>query len=325
MVKREISRIKKNKIVGELWGGDKSIAKRYGGKFHWVESPIVMSYINNNITGDPNLDWVTYVFRKYLRKSSGALKVLSLGCGAGNLERHLINLGPFRKIDACDISDGAIKGAKIEADRAGIKVNYFKVDLNTINLPRGRYDVVIANMSLHHIEELEHLLGQINGALTKDGLFILNEFVGPSQFQYSKKQVEIINDVLDLLPPLYRVSVTNPDMLKPFYAPSSVEYMDDNDPSEAIRSEEIIKLVGAKFEIVEHHDYGGTILHMLLQDIVGNFDPDNVGDSTALRLVLYLESRLIKEKIIKSDFAFLVVRKKVNLWTQVLFRTQSHV
>ncbi len=325
MIEKKDSQKKRNKIVADLWGQEENAAKRYGRGFHWVESPIVMDYINKSVTGEGGLDWVTYVFRKYLQKSSGVLSILSLGCGAGNLERHLLSLAPFKRIDAYDISEGAIKGAKREANSAKMQVNYHIADLNEIRLPQDSYDVVFADMSLHHIEKLEHLLNEINRTLTDDGLFVINEYVGPSQFQYSKKQVEVINDILDILPPTYRRRVTDSDVIKPFFAPPSIEYMNNNDPSEAIRSSEIIDLVKNKFEVLEHQNYGGTILHMLLQDIIGNFDPENIKDATLLRMILYIEKLLIREHVIKSDFTFLVLKKRKSLWNQLLLRTQSHV
>lgn len=317
MKQKKDNRKRKNKIVADLWGREESTTKRYGRGFHWVESPVVIEYMNKNIAGNANLDWVTYIFQKYLQKTSGVLKLLSLGCGAGNLERHLFSLAPFRKIDAYDISEGAIKAAQLAANKANMQINYMTADLNEIKLPKIYYDVIFMDMSLHHVEELEHLLNEVNNALKVGGLFIINEFVGPSQFQYTKKQVEVINDIIDLLPSIYRSRVTDSKILKPFFAPPSIEYMNANDPSEAIRSAEIIESVKRIFEVLEQKDYGGTILHMLLQDIIGNFDPENERDKTVLQLILYIEKLLIREKIIESDFTLMVLRKKNYFWQRI--------
>ncbi len=49
---------------------------------------------------------------------------------------------------------------------------------------------------------------------------------------------------------------------------------------------------------------------MLLQDIVGNFNSEDIKDNTVLNLLIYFEEYLIKSKIICSDFTFMVLKKK---------------
>lgn len=312
MEEKKVSQKQKNKIVKKLWGSKENTTERYGKGFHWVESPMVEEYVNFGISGDKNENWVSYSFRKYLKTSSGALRCLSLGCGSGSLERHLCSMGPFMEIEAYDISEGALSVAREEASKSGFKINYKRVDLNSVKLPKAKYDVVFAKMSLHHVENLENLMHQIRNTLTDGGLFIIHEFVGATQFQYPKKQVQVINEILELLPEYYRKSVTNPEMQKPFYAPANVEYMNANDPSEAIRSAEIIPMLEEYFEIVERKDYGGTLLHMLLQDIAGNFNPNDLKDVTVINLIFYIEKVLIREGVLSNDFSYIVAKVKKN-------------
>jgi hypothetical protein len=82
-----------------------------------------------------------------------------------------------------------------------------------------------------------------------------------------------------------------------------------SNPSEAVRSAEIVPLIRQRFEIVQQTDFGGTILHMLLSDIVGNFDPESEADVTIVRLLCYLEKTLIAEGVLPSDFTLIVARK----------------
>ena len=86
--------------------------------------------------------------------------------------------------------------------------------------------------------------------------------------------------------------------------------MNKNDPSEAIRSADIVSLLPQYFTIVEKKDYGGTILHMLLQYIISNFNPDNDKDNTILSLLILLEKILIREHVLNSDFAFIITKKE---------------
>ena len=147
--------------------------------------------------------------------------------------------------------------------------------------------------------------------------FVFNEFVGPSQFQWSEKQLKIMNELLEILPNRYKVDVTSGRLKERIYRPS-IEYMNETDPSEAIRSSEIVPLVIKYFDIEERVDYGGTILHLLLHTIVSNFDPSKEEDVAILRLLRYIEDILIKEKILPSDFTLIVARNnKSKLKTSV--------
>lgn len=76
-----------------------------------------------------------------------------------------------------------------------------------------------------------------------------------------------------------------------------------------ISNDEIISILASYFKILERRDCGGTILHMLLQDIIANFDHDDEKDSTVLKLLIQLEATLIREKVLASDFCFLVAQK----------------
>ncbi len=300
------------KKISEFWGSKENTTERYGKGFHWVESSLVTAMINKKTSGDAKVDMVAYFIKNYLNDRKGQYSGLSLGCGTGYLERRFQTEKIFKNLEAVDISDGVIKQAREQAKKEGLisNIQYRVSDINNIKLEKNKYDVVIANSSLHHIENLEHVAREINSSLKENGLLFVSEFVGPSQFQYTEKQVLIINEILDLLPDIYRKSVTNPVNVKPEFIPSPIEYMNEVDPSEAIRSAEIVKILKDNLVVVEEKEFGGTLLHMLLQDIVGNFNPNDPKDTTVLRLILYLEDLLIKEKILRSDFVFMILKKK---------------
>jgi SAM-dependent methyltransferase len=297
----------------ELWAREADDHVRYGRGFHWVESPLVMAYIQNEVSGNPNLDWLAYSYQKYLpEREREAGRILSLGSGGGSLERGLCHLGFKGRIDAYDFSEGAVAHARrLAAEEHLDNIAYFVGDLNKTEFPAETYDAVYSSGALHHIANLEHLLDQVKFALKEAGLLIINEYVGPFQLQWTAKQTKIIDDLLRLLPAKYTRRVSSPERLKDsFPGPSSIREMNANDPSESVRSDEIIPLIQARFSIKEHKNFGGTILHMLLQDIAGNFDPADSIDAGFLKLLIYVEKLLIEEKVLESDFAFVVAEKK---------------
>lgn len=305
--------------VQELWAHEADERVRYGKGFHWVESPIVNAYIQEQITGNPNVGWGNYIYQKYVQgRTPPANRILSLGCGGGALERDLCRLGFRGRIDACDFSEGAVDHARTTAVQEGLEnIHYFISDLNQAEFAPETYDIVFSGSALHHISNLEHLLDQARGTLIEHGLLIINEYVGPFQLQWTPQQTRIIDELLHLLPPKYRKRASAPETFKDsFSGPASIRDMDAADPSEAIRSDEIIPLIQARFSIKEHKNFGGTILHMLLQDIVGNFDPTNTIDAGFLNLLIYIERLLIREKILPSDFVLLVAEKSQRFHAQ---------
>jgi hypothetical protein len=82
------------------------------------------------------------------------------------------------------------------------------------------------------------------------------------------------------------------------------------DPSEAIRSTEILRLLPLFFDIIEIRGYGGSILNLLLDDIAGNFVENDERSIEYLRSFFELEDRLIASGDLSHDFAVIVARPK---------------
>ncbi len=82
------------------------------------------------------------------------------------------------------------------------------------------------------------------------------------------------------------------------------------DPSESVRSDEIVGLIEERFEIVYRADFGGTLLQFVLADIVGNFDPADPDDVAMIDLVSLYEQTLIDEGVLPSDFMYPVAKAR---------------
>jgi 2-polyprenyl-3-methyl-5-hydroxy-6-metoxy-1,4-benzoquinol methylase len=109
--------------------------------------------------------------------SSGS-KVLELGCGEGGLSIELASRG--LQVTGIDLSPERIKRAQDKAQDLGLsKPPTFSVgDLNTISLPRGEFDCIVAHDSLHHILNLGRLCDEVNEALPPGGRFLVIDYIG---------------------------------------------------------------------------------------------------------------------------------------------------
>jgi ubiquinone/menaquinone biosynthesis C-methylase UbiE len=274
----------------------------------WTESPLVVTNINRLVSGDVGTGWLKHACETYLLKDGrGVERGLSIGCGTGALERQARTMGACQVMDAYDLAPGAVEEARRQAEQEGIDgISYEVRNLEALDLPRHHYDVVFASSSIHHIRSLEHLFDQIRRTLRPGGVFVMLEYVGPSQFQFTPKAVRIINEILAVLPPRFRRMASRPGEEKTEFRVSPIEYMNATDPSEAVRSAEILPLLQRRFSILEKRDFGGTINHMLLQDIIQNFDDGTPEGEGMLALLLYFEMLLIEERVLDSDFCFVV-------------------
>ena len=217
----------------------------------------------------------------------------------------------FDHILVVDISEELIKKQMQLSDELGLNdiIEYKVMDLN-INSIHGEnvYDLIFSAGTIHHIERLEGLFSEINTALKKDGIFAMREYIGPNLLQFTDKQLEIANRILDVLPT--DIKKMKNDSIKKIVQRNTIEDILDDDPSEAIRSQDIVNVAKDHLKILQYTPTGGTILHPLLHGITQNFEK-GVLEKTLLKLIIIFEKTLMEENIIPSDFIFLVGAKKI--------------
>ena len=276
-------------------------------KRYWLECPVLRDYFTTCMW-ELKTDWAGYIKEKYHCKDATCL---SMGCGAGELERGLIKIGCAKLIDAFDIDEKSIKTAIALCKKNKINsINYSVADANEISLPEKKYDLVVAHSAMHHFLELEQIMSRINNSLKPKGLFVLVEYVGPNRFQWTDKQLKLINDLLGLLPDRYKKDADNDRIIKANLTQKTMAGYLMEEPSEAIRSADIVRLVYNYFEVLEEQDMGGTIQHMLFANIIDNFDISKEEDVAILKLLCHFEKFAIEEKQLPSDFKLLIARGK---------------
>ena len=296
--------------VKEVWGSDSGTWRVRGG-LHWLEHERVQERINYKVAGEPGLDRYQYFLKHYFAGRPPVDRVLTLGCGTGEFERGLATYGFCKEHEAVDIADAAIATAVDLARAAGHRhITYRVADLNRLTLEKERYDVIFGVSSVHHVSALERLFEQVSLGLKPGGYFVMDEFIGPSQFQWTDAQLRAINEQIQLLPDRLKRSISKPGQVKQPVARPTIADMTAADPSEAIRSAEILPLLPKYFDLLEVKGQGGALLHLLLEDITGNFNEDNQGSLPYLKQLFDLEDRLTADNVLQNDFATIIARKK---------------
>lgn len=278
---------------------------------NWWDVPEIRYRWNRLITGDGDIEHYEYISGKYFANREN-LSGLSLGCGTGHKELKWIDQGKFNSIEAIDLSKPRIEKARKEAQAKGYNnlINYRVGDIYKIELAESFYDAVFVENSLHHFSPLKEILLRVNFALKPEGFFIVNEFVGPTRFQWTEKQIEVINGLLSIFPCKYKEYLGNANKQKSnIFRPSKLRMILD-DPSEAVESSNILPYLHEIFEIVEIREYGGTLLQLLFSEIAHNFISSEPEIKRWLKICFEIEDLLLAEKELSSDFIVAVCKKR---------------
>jgi len=273
--------------------------------------PAVHRRANLLVSGDSDTDYITYVAQKYLSHRAPMLGI-SLGCGTGQKELAWARRCEFVRLDAYDLAPQRIAAAQAQASACGVNAVHFHVgDIYQLEWPTRHYDIVFADQSLHHFSPLEPLCAHIRRALKQDGYLVLNEYIGPARFQWTDRQLEVVNGLLAILPAEYRVRWQDRTLKTSAHRPSRLN-MILNDPSEAVESERIIPTVEKHFHVIDRRDYGGAVIQLLFADIAWKFQDDRSETRQLLALCFQAEQTLMDLGYLPSDFALLVCQPKVD-------------
>jgi SAM-dependent methyltransferase len=275
---------------------------------NWLRSKVVQRHVNRMITGRPEQAWQEAAMERFRPPSRWGGAGLSLGCNDALFERAIMRIGVCSSFDGHDLSPPAVAAAQAAADAEGLRMRFHVTDVNQIALPAERYSLALIIMALHHVERLEHVCAQIHQSLRPDGIFAFDEFVGPARFQWTAVQVEAANELRRRVPRAMR-RLPNGSEAGDVIVPS-LERMRREDPFEAIRSDEILRIVRDTFQVLAQCDYGGTALQLALDQILVNFDDENVEHAALLQQLCEQERGWLASGELPSDFAVVVACRK---------------
>ena len=222
---------------------------KHGWDELWQNHPAVRAWINRRVTGDPGkwpIEWLPRVVPDRLPFR----RAVSIGCGLGNLERSLVELGVAVRVTGVDASVEAVGQARSAASAAGLadRISYVAADAwNFLAGARG-LDAVLFHSSLHHFDRLPDFLGLVRAALSPRGILYLDEYVGPARGEWTWRHLLRWNRLYRSLPAAVRRT-------RVIRRPINRE-----DPTEAIESSGILPAVERHFRVLARRDYGGNLL-----------------------------------------------------------------
>lgn len=220
---------------------------------------------------------------------------LTIGCGAGRLERALVHEGICRSFHGIDISQNAIAAARRIAKEENLPLTYEVADLNFVKLPEKTFDLVAAQTSLHHILFLERVAEQVWHSLKNDGYLWIHDFVGEMQWQYDPRRLQIANQLLAILPEKFRENKIHGQITTAIKRPDPGKLCS---PFESIRSSEIIPVFQRWFELEWKLEFG-AFLHLVAPPGTRAAYLESDDTRALFEVLLLLDHICVQEKILE--------------------------
>lgn len=197
----------------------------------------VERYTNARYTGNARTPWV-----RTIRRHGRFRRGLVIGTSGLGLEASILADNPGVHLTFLDISEGPLlRRQEVLGARFPGRVAYRKVDLNFIELEPDSVDLIVSRASIHHVTNLEHLAHQLNRALTAEGAFFLEDYVGEPRFQFSPVKKAVFE------------AIYNRDLLHQRGRRPGLEWLDGSDlsPFCGVRSDEILGVLRAELREVQ--------------------------------------------------------------------------
>ena len=276
----------------------------------WAGHPSIWGRICEAAFGSEDRDVLDFVLSAYpdLQRA----QVLSLCCGDGAFERDLVRRHAAGSVLGIDLSsariESAIEATSREDENMRRACRFKQADLNHVPFAEGRFDAVFAKSALHHLHALEDLFAHLATLLRPEGLLIALDFFGPSRFQWTDQQLVLANGFWQQHAPLDCRFRANGEEDLSVDRPT-VEQMKSLDPSEAIRSGELIDCMKQAFVVERYLPMGGTLLNLIFWgERVNRFNPENPIHLSFINKAFDYEQALLQRGHIPSDFALVIAR-----------------
>jgi SAM-dependent methyltransferase len=291
-----------NETIGSIWDKKTGRAKTKSG--NWWSCPFVFSHVGKKIGGS---------FADFIKAETQSRKfkrAISVGCGIGTKELKLVEAGIVERFELYELSkERVLAGQKIAAAKGFAEAMQFHVGdaFKECTVP-GAYDLVHWNNSLHHMLDTHSALAWSKNVLADDGLLVMDDFVGPSRFQWSDLNLRVASRFRATLPArlMFRGEDVRPLSRK--IVRKTVAHMIELDPSEAADSSSIIPNLREIFPGSKIVMTGGAIYHLALAGIYANLQTNNEEDLRILNMALLLDDLMIR--LGESHYAVAIARKQ---------------
>lgn len=299
------------KKIGAHWAKQRTESRPL--RTRWWESALVVSHYNAQICGD-YIPGTSQGIISYLKKNYAAMlpfkKGISVAGSNGWKERILLKAGIVEHFTVTEYSEPLIEeGIKLSAQEGlSTQIEFFYGDAFEKYFAAESYDFVYWDNSLHHMLDVYDAVAWSKNILMPDGLFVMNDFIGPTRMQFTDQSLANSSIGRAFLPERYLRSPYKPWLsVERNVKRCNPVVLAASDPSECADSGRILSAVEHYFPQAKTIYTGGVIYNSSLNDILANFSEADETDCCILRLLLQLDRQFALAG--DSHYAFSVAQK----------------
>ena len=225
----------------------------------------------------------------------GRLELVSIGAGNCDAEialaRSLRDAGkhPFF-LQCLDLNPAMLERGKALADQNNLSnvMGFTCMDIKDWQ-PESTLDIIIANQSLHHFQELELLFGKITEFLDPQGYFLTHDMMGRNGHQRWPEALEIVQSLWRDMPERYKFNHQWQLLDKDF-----VNRDCSLNSFEGIRAQNILPLLVKHFSFDFFLAYANIIDVFIDRGYGPNFDPGKPEDREFIDRVQAMDQEAIE-------------------------------
>ena len=242
----------------------------------WWQCEKIVRHINERVCGVPIPGLSAGLYHRIKQRFSERLPLglaISVGCGTAAKEIDCMREGIVDRFDLYELSEFAIRHGTELVGNAGLtdKMQFHAADAFQVPSLNGRYDMVFWNNSLHHMFDVDAAIRWSRDVLKAGGLFVMDDFVGATQFQWSDRLLAINTKVRKELPAEYLRDPKHPgQFLCAVVGRPDLDIFVATDPSECRDSGRILPCLQKYFPDADVVLTGGGIYHLALNDVLHN-------------------------------------------------------
>lgn len=236
----------------------------------WLSHPVVQRYRREMMGAGSEADWLRdrWLQGRHIKRAIG------IGAGHGSFELGLLEAASIENFELYDVSDAGLALARSAAEKSGLsdRLTTHTADISIVDLGEQSCDLVTFYSSLHHMTELDTLVGRVARSLSKEGVLFASEYIGPDRFQWGDTELNVVKKLYTSLDPRLRFNwpyrppplrrrlrrIPSKPVISPFPFPDASEIA-RVDPTEAVHSADIVPTLNRHFRNVEVTPMGGAL------------------------------------------------------------------
>ena len=245
------------------------------------------------------------------RRVDGSPQRRFASLGSGNCDTEIRIATALRAIgctdfaiDCVDLNADMLQRGRRDAESAGVAphIRTVCVDFNRWN-PGDRYDAIIANQSLHHVQALERLFDRVHAAIAGGGCFVVSDMIGRNGHLRWPEARSIVERFWQELPAAYRYNRQLQRQESAF-----VDWDCSIGSFEGIRAQDILPLLVERFAFEEFIAFGNVIDPFVDRSFGPNFDVARAEDLAFIDRVHAADEQALAQGIVKPTHMFAVMR-----------------